>query len=176
VAREALILDEAVANGSDFTPLPAAWYDVEIDEVEEKESTSAKNPGKPMYKYKLKVVGGDHDGRILFVTACLWNEAIFTQVDIQKALGIEPEDLGNGKKKFVIADEDDLVGKELKVRVVLKDKYVKPGEEAELDEDGNPVKDNEVKSFKARGATSPAAAKGGKAKGTAKKADGGFDL
>jgi hypothetical protein len=175
VAREALILDEAVANGSsDFKPLPAAWYDVEIDEVEEKESTSTKNPGKPMYKYKLKVVGGDHDGRILFVTACLWQEAIYTQVDIQKALGIEPEDLGNGKKKFVIADEDDLVGKELKVRVIQKDKYVKPGEQPEKNEDGSLVQDNEVKSFKARGAATPGTK--AKAKAGAKQSDGSFAL
>lgn len=176
MAREALILDENVAAGSDFAPIPAGWYKVEIEEVEEKEAKSEKNLGKPMYNYKLKVVGGDHDGRMLFVTACLWKEAIFTQVNIQKAVGIAPAEAVNGKVPFAIADEDDLIGKEMLVRVIQKDKYTKPGEDPETNPDGSLVQDNEVKSFKPAGATSPAAAKGSKAKGTAKKADGGFDL
>lgn len=176
MAREALILDESVAAGSDFAPLPAAWYKVEIEDVEEKESKSSKNLGKPMYKYKLKVVGGDHDGRMLFVQACLWKEAIFTQVNIQKAVGIAPAEPVNGKVPFIIADEDDLIGKEMLVRVIQKDKYVAEGEDPEVDENGQPVKDNEVKSFKPAGATSPAAAKGGKAKAGAKQSDGTFAL
>lgn len=172
MAREALILDEKTVAGTDFAPLPAAWYNVEIEEVEAREVKSGKNEGKEMYNYKLKVVGGDHDGRFLFVNACLWKEAIFTQVNIQQATGLSEK----GDTKFQIADEDDLVGKEMKVRVIQKDKYVKPGEEPELDEEGNPVKDNEVKSFKSINATSPAASKGGgKAKG-AKTASGDFSL
>jgi hypothetical protein len=176
VAREAIIIDESVAAGStQFKALPAGWYHVEIEEVEERESKSAKNAGKPMYNYKMKVVGGDHDGRKFFVTACLWKEAIFTQVDIQKALGIPLAEAEDGKVRFEIAEEDDLIGKELKVRLKVKDKYVKPGEEAELDEEGKPLKDNEANGFKSLDSVSPGAAKA-KAKGTKKSADGEFDL
>lgn len=168
MAREALIIDEEVANGGGtFKPLPAGWYTVEIEDVEEKESKSAKNLGKPMFNYKFKVIGGDHDGRKIFTTACLWKEAIFTQRDIQAALGLYKR----GETSFQIADEDQLIGKELKIRVVVKDKYVKPGEEPELDEDGEPVKDNEVKGFGPVAGAAPAAGK----KAGAKKA-GGFDL
>jgi len=174
VAREALIIDEDVATGGTFAPLPKDWYHVEIEDVEEKESKSQKNLGKPMFNYKLKVIGGDFDGRKLFVQSCLWMEAIFTQRDIQAAIGYasmsEPD--GSGKRKFTIADEDELIGKELKVYVIVKDKYVKPGEEAEKNPDGSLVQDNEVKKFAPlAGTAGPAAAK----KAGAKKA-GGFAL
>ena len=177
MAREAIIIDEATAEGSStFAPLPAAWYDVVIEEVEAVEVQNGKNAGKEMFKYKFKVEGGDHDGRILFSNSCLWQGALFTQVDIQKAVGIAQPEAKNGKVAFQIAEEDDLIGKELKVRVIQKPKFVKEGEEPELDEEGNPVKANEVKSYKARGANSPAAAKGGKAKAGAKQSDGSFAL
>jgi hypothetical protein len=167
VARAVIDLNEEVANGGGtFAPLPAAWYHVEIEDVEAREVKAGKNAGKEMYNYKLKVVGGDFDGRKLFVNACLWPEAIFTQRDIQAALGLYKR----GETKFEVADEDELIGKELVVQVVLKDKYVKPGEVAEKDEQGNLVQDNEVKKFKAVGGSAPAAKKSG-----AKKA-GGFDL
>lgn len=168
MAREALIIDEEVANGGGtFKPIPAAWYHVEIEDVEVREVKSGKNAGKEMFNYKLKVIGGDYDGRKLFVNACLWKEAIFTQRDIQAALGLYKR----GETKFEIADEDQLIGKELKARVVQKAKFVKPGEDPELDEDGNPVKDNEVKGFGPLAGAAPGATK----KAGAKKA-GGFDL
>ena len=175
MAREALIIDEDVATGGTFAPLPKDWYHVEIEDVEEKESKSAKNLGKPMYNFKLKVIGGDFDGRKLFFQSCLWAEAIFTQRDLQAAIGYkslsEPD--GTGKRKFITADEDELIGKELKVYVIVKPKYVKPGEEAEKNADGTPVEDNEVKKFAPLAGTTvgPAAAK----KAGAKKA-GGFAL
>ena len=174
MAREALIIDEDVATGGAFTPLPKDWYHVEIEDVEEKESKSAKNLGKPMYNFKLKVIGGDFDGRKLFFQSCLWTEAIFTQRDVQKAIGYASlgEPNAQGKRPFNIADEDELIGKELKVYVIVKDKFVKDGEEPEVNPDGTLVQDNEVKKFAPlAGTTGPAAAK----KAGAKKA-GGFAL
>lgn len=162
MAREALIIDEDVATGGTFAPLPKDWYHVEIEDVEEKESKSTKNLGKPMFNYKLKVIGGDFDGRKLFFQSCLWTEAIFTQRDVQKAIGYpslgEPD--AKGRRPFQIADEDELIGKELKVYVIVKDKYVKPGEEAEKNPDGSLVQDNEVKKFAPlAGPAAPAAGK-----------------
>ena len=165
MAREALLLDENVATGGAFKPLPKAWYHVEIDDVEEREVKNGKNVGKEMYGYKFKVVGGDFDGRYLFTQSCLWAEAIFTQRDIQKAVGYEGlgEPNAQGKRPFSIADTDELIGKELQVYVVIKDKFVKPGEDPEEDEDGNPLQDNEVKRFAPLKGSAPAA-------GTKKKA------
>ena len=174
MAREALIIDEDVATGGTYAPLPKAWYHVEIEDVDEVQVKAGKNIGKDMYKYTFKVVGGDFDGRKLFTQACLWAEAIFTQRDIQKAIGIEPPAAVNGKVPFVIADTDELIGKELKISVIVKDKFVKPGEEAETNPDGSTVQDNEVKRFApltAGSTASPAAKKAG----GAKKA-GQFDL
>lgn len=174
MAREALIIDEDVATGGTFAPLPKGWYHVEIDDVEEREVKAGKNKGKEMYGYKFKVVGGDFDGRKLFTQSCLWAEAIFTQRDIQKAVGIAAPAAVNGKVPFIIADTDELIGKELKVMVIVKDKFVKDGEEPETNPDGTPVQDNEVKRFApltAGSTASPAAKKAG----GAKKA-GQFDL
>ncbi len=171
MAREALIIDEDVATGGTFKPLPQDWYHVEIEDVEEVASKSEKNVGKPMYKYKFKIIGGELDGRKTFTQACLWPEAIFTQRDIQKALGIALAPAENGKVKFAIADEDELIGKELKIYVIVKEKFVKKGETQELDADGEPLQDNEVKKFAPLKGATPAAAK----KAGAKKA-GGFDL
>lgn len=173
MAREALIIDEETATGGNFAPLPQAWYHVEIEDVEEVASKSAKNLGKPMYKYKFKVIGGEQDGKKAFTQACLWPEAIFTQRDIQKAIGYQSlgERNAQGKIPFLTAEEDELIGKELKVYIIVKDKFVKAGEEAELDVDGKPVQDNEVKKFAPLAGATPAAGK----KAGAKKA-GGFDL
>jgi hypothetical protein len=176
VAREALIIDEDVATGGAFTPLPKAWYHVEIEDVEETTSKSAKNLGKDMYKYKFKVIGGDLDGRKVFTQACLWKEAIFTQRDIQAAIGYASlgEPNAKGQRPFNIADTDELIGKELKIYVIVKDKFVKEGEEPEENPDGSLVQDNEVKKFAPLSANSTASPAVKKA-GGAKKA-GQFDL
>lgn len=171
MAREALIIDEDIATGGDFQPLPKGWYEVEIEDVDEVQVKSGKNEGKDMYKYKFKVIGGDYDNRKLFTQACLWNEAIFTQRDIQKALGIPLGKTENGKVAFIIADTDDLIGKELKVRVIVKDKFVKEGEEPDEDADGNPLQDNEIKGYAPlKGAATAAPAAGRKKKAGAAQA------
>lgn len=177
MAREALLIDESVATGGAFKPLPKAWYHVEIEDVEEREVKQGKNKGREMYGYKFKVVGGDYDGRYLFTQSCLWLEAIFTQRDIQKAIGFESlgEPNKDGKRPFTIADTDELIGKELKVYVIVKDKFVKDGEEPEEDEDGNVLQDNEVKRFAPLKSEGGAAKAPGKAKKGASKA-GEFDL
>lgn len=169
MARAVIELNEEVANGGGtFKPIPADWYTVEIEDVEVREVKAGKNAGKEMYNYKLKVVGGDYDGRKLFANACLWSEAIFTQRDIQAATGLYTR----GETKFAIADEDELIGKELRVMVIQKDKHTKDGETPEKNEDGSLVQDNEVKKYKALNEPAgPAAAK----KAGAKKA-GGFAL
>lgn len=174
MAREALLIDEDVATGGAFKPLPKAWYHVEIEEVDEVQVKAGKNKGKDMYKYKFRVIGGDFDKRVLFTQSCLWAEAIFTQRDIQKAIGYPSigEPNAEGKRPFITADEDELIGKELQVYVVIKPKHVKEGEEPEVDEDGNELEDNEIKRYAPlKGATPAAGAK----KAGAKKA-GGFDL
>lgn len=168
MAREALIIDEDVATGGGFAPLPKGWYTVEIDEVDETTSKSTKNLGKDMYKYKFKIIEGEFAGRKLFTQSCLWAEAIFTQRDVQKAIGFQSlgEPNAQGKRPFIIADPDELIGKELKVYLVIKDKYVPEGEEPEEDENGEPLKENEVKRFAPVKGSTPAAA--GKKKGASK--------
>ena len=116
--RIVLDLDGDLAQGSgNFEPLPEGWYDVIIDDVEARTSKSDKNSGKPMYGYKFKVEGGDFDGRIVFTNACLWKEAIFTQRDIQQAIGTWES--GNGKLE--INTPEELIGQTLKIKVAIRE-------------------------------------------------------
>lgn len=58
---------------SGYDPLPNGTYDVVVDDCEEVESTT----GKPMIKWTLKVLGGEYDGRKLFVNTVLTPEAMW---------------------------------------------------------------------------------------------------
>lgn len=42
--------------------LPTGWYDVEVAEI----SMGKTSSGNPKFAVRLRVVGGEHDGRILF--------------------------------------------------------------------------------------------------------------
>lgn len=169
MARITLNLDEKTANGGgEFPILPVGWYNVEILEVEDKASGSVKNNGKPMYNYKVEILDGDSAGRKLFINACLWAEAIFTQRDIQKALGLWEA----GDTSFEVAEIEELEGQKLQVFVSTKDKFFKPDVPEEERYEVDPVtgekvhiKDNEVKKYRAIGgaAGKPAAKKTAKA-------------
>lgn len=82
------LMDEATAGGGSFEPLPIGDYNVVIDEA----SHTTTQSGKLMFKTKMKVEGGPHDGRFV------WNQFVispespnalsifFTQM---KALGLD---------------------------------------------------------------------------------------
>lgn len=142
--------DTEATTGDSFEPLPEGWYDAVIDEVEEAESKSAKNLGKPMYVVDYKIEGGDFDGRTKREWACLWEGALFTIVSLQKAIG-RPETVSDGKLEVMSADE--LVGKRLKLRIKHK-------EETYVDKEGQSVtatRDNIQSRAVIGGASKPAA-------------------
>lgn len=109
-----------------FTPAPAGWYPVEIEEIETRESKSAKNPGKPFYSIKFKSVDEDRFKGRFFDNVMLWQGAHYDIVAIGKALGLI-ESAGD----FSIPTEDELLGKELEVRVVIEKYTNRDDEEAE---------------------------------------------
>lgn len=118
-----------------FEPAAPGWYHVEIDEVELKESKSQKNPGKPFYSLKYKSVDEDKFKGKFFDNVMLWNGAHFSLVGLAKALGLI-ESAG----ELVVPTEDELIGKELLVKVAIED-YV--------NRDGEDAKRNSVKAYKA---------------------------
>lgn len=143
--------------GRSFEPVAEGWYDVTIDNVEEKDSQSAKNAGKPMYVVDFKSLDERFTGSQR-TYACLWYEARFTIVDLSKAVGF-PVTEG----EFTVRDADEFIGKELQIKLAIEDYTNKDGEAA---------KRNTIKGFKALGGSKPAAKKA-PAKG---KAAGGFAL
>jgi Protein of unknown function (DUF669) len=56
------LMKEAEAGGGSFEPLPIGEYSVVIDEATHSQTQS----GKLMFKAKMKVEGGPHDGRIVW--------------------------------------------------------------------------------------------------------------
>lgn len=153
------ITDEDVA-GKSFEPVPADWYDVTIDNVEEAESKSEKNNGKPMYVVYFKSLDERFNGTQR-THACLWYEARFTIIDLMKATGFKVE-----AGELSIPDADEFIGKELAIKLTVEDYTNKDGEEA---------KRNNVKSFRALG-TAPKTAAGAKKAAAKGKASGGFAL
>lgn len=152
------ITEEDVA-GRSFEPAPAGWYDVTVDNVEEAESKSEKNSGKPMYVVDFKSLDESFVGKQR-TYACLWYEARFTIVDLMKATGFKVV-----AGELEIPDADDFIGKELSIKLAVEDYKTKEGEDA---------KRNAIKGFRALGGATKAPAKG---KTAAKgKAAGGFAL
>lgn len=156
-ARISFDLSAEDAAGSTFSVAPAGDYDVVIDNVEEAESKSAKNAGKPMYVVYFKSLDESFTGTQR-TYACLWYEARYTIIDLMKATGFKVE-----AGKLEVPDADEFIGKEVTIKLDVETYTNKDGEEAER---------NSVKSIKAIGGKK-ATAKKAPAKG---KAAGGFAL
>lgn len=167
--RIILNLDAESANteaGASFEPLPKGWYTVEIDEVDDSRTVGSGDwKGEISRNYKFKVIDGDYSGRIIFANAIIsakrggknqsspldWSHG---QKAIQKALGSTWE---KGQEQFEVFSADEMVGKELKVKVGIRSYANKEGEEVET---------NDVKSYLSVDGTSPSASK----------KSGGFEL
>jgi Protein of unknown function (DUF669) len=108
------MLAEADAGGSNYDPLPVGDYTVVIDEA----SHTTSQSGKLMFKTKMKVEGGPHNGRLV------WNQFVISP-ESPKALGIffsQMKALGLGKDFFEAQPSEDvvvnsLVGKRANVTV-----------------------------------------------------------
>jgi hypothetical protein len=98
---------------SNFSPIPAGWYQGRITEADLKPT----NDGSGQYiKLRLDVVGPTHEGRVLFSNINIRNanpkaEEIGLQQlgDISRALGLP-----------AISDTDQLIGGTLQIKVAIK--------------------------------------------------------
>lgn len=124
-----------------FEPIPAGWYTCTISDGELVESKSTKNKGKPMYELQFTVNEGQHEGRKVRTFACLWSGALYTIVNLMKALGYEVEE-----GDLEVPEIDELLGRDVLVKVAKTPKRTvtaPDGSTKEYDEG------NEVKGFKA---------------------------
>src|SRR5260370_27495528 len=84
------------SSGDGTGYLPSGSYHTIITEVEFAESQSEANPGKPLLKFIATVQDGPYADRELKWTACCWEGALYTIINLLKALGMY-EDANKGK-------------------------------------------------------------------------------
>lgn len=161
-----------------FKLTPEGWYQVEIDDCDENESSN----GNPQYIVKYKSLDESFKGTI-------WDYVTITQAAIQnihslvRATGF-PVPTKDKPGKFVIPETDELIGKELQIEIIHEGDW-----KGATDDDGNVIKRAKVR-FGGRKkigekvgkapakATTAKAATGAKAKANAssKTATEGFSL
>lgn len=91
------------------------YYDVLIEKVTETQSgPKSKSPGSPMYSIRLKIQdAGPAQGRVMTTSACLWYEARFTIIQLNKSIGMEIDD----GTDFVYGDPFEYEGQTTAIRV-----------------------------------------------------------
>lgn len=85
------------SNTADFEPLPVDLYEIEVKEVQLKNS---KTKGEPMLSLKLEVIAGEYVGRSIFTNLMLVGRGLGITKQAFKALQIPAGEL----------DTDDVVG------------------------------------------------------------------
>jgi hypothetical protein len=131
---------ELASEARDFTPLPAGKYHVTMSDVTvERCGPKSKNPGKPYYGIELTVQDGKYEGRKLFTNCMLFSPALYTLVQILKALGL-PTD---GK----VPTPDELQGQHFIVSVKNMVNQYKVEQDGWSPEDGPKPRKNEVGAF-----------------------------
>ena len=112
------VIPDEEENSNDFEPIPAAWYPLEIDSAEIKDTK--RGDGKYV-QLEVTVLGNNHAGRKLWPTITLQNIN-------EKAVAIGRKELaqiGHALRLKVITDCTDLVGGRLmgKVKVTNDEQY-----------------------------------------------------
>lgn len=137
--------EELSSEAREFTPIPSGKYVCTITDWELKRSNSEKNKGKPYWALTLRINDDNekYAGRKLFANVMLFAGALYSYVQLAKALG---GDFETSLKSGQIPHGDQLVGKEVTAVVVKKvDKYkIDQGEWTEGEP--KPMK-NEVSGF-----------------------------
>jgi hypothetical protein len=140
------------AEAKSFDILPKGIYrvtitSVDLEEVKNPPAPGKKdNRGKPMYNFQFTVVesGNEaHDkyaGQSAFTRACLWEGALYTIINISKAIKMEgvPDSEGT---PWEIPAADEYLGEELLIKVVVQpERTVDTFEGKKTYDEGNDVK------------------------------------
>ena len=96
---------------SGFEPIPEGTYNAVVVEVEPRTSQA----GKPYLNWKLRLQGGEYDGRTVFYTTSLQPQSLWNLKDALIALGFPKEQLNSPEFQL---DTNDLL--QLECCVVIK--------------------------------------------------------
>jgi len=129
---------EKEATSEVRTPVPRGEYHVKITDIELREcGENSKNPGSPYWGIEFTVQEGVHAERKLWSNCMLFSPALYTFAQLMKAL-----DYNISAGDFLVPDAEDLIGRDVVVRVIIKP------------QDGDYDERNEVKGIKAWGTAS----------------------
>jgi hypothetical protein len=107
---------EASAEGRSTQLLPRGDYHVKVTEGSIEEcGPESRNPGKPYYKLECTIQSGPHAGRKLFTNAMLFEGALYTIVQIMKAMGLSVE-----PGEMMVPSINEIMGNDFIVGVVKK--------------------------------------------------------
>ena len=143
--------EELSSEARTFDPLPTGKYPVTITEWFPRVcGPESKNPGKPFWNIRFRVNEGPHEGRVLFANVMLFAGAMYSYVQLAKAIGT-PEFLSSidsdSDKREPIPHGDKLVGQDLVVYALkIKDNYAAKEQNWTPADGPYPMK-NEVKSY-----------------------------
>jgi hypothetical protein len=137
--------DEAASEGREFNPIPNGKYHVKITKLEERESKSEKNAGKPYWAATLVIQDGQYADRRLFANIMLFDGALYTLAQLLKAIG-EHDALKSGK----VPPAERFIGESIFAIVVKKRDEYKENQEKDANNGvlEAPIFKNEVTGFK----------------------------
>lgn len=142
--------EEAGSEARSLEALPGGKYPCTIVEWELKQSgPGAKHPGKPYWALRLRVNDGHkYEGRLFFPNVMLFEGALYSLAQLDKALAGSGSGWGEVTSTGVIPHGDTLIGKEVTAVVTRKvDKYkIEQGEWDPNSGEAKPVK-NDVSGF-----------------------------
>lgn len=111
--------DHAKNEMGNFTPIPEGTYDLVVNEATWKES--GKKPGNHYLNLQFKVLGGEHDGRVIFEAINLINASDQCKKAAQATLRQFLDASGwEGTTKPVTSDFPNMI---VKAHVVVGDEY-----------------------------------------------------
>jgi len=108
------VSDREDSAGS-YQPLPSGNFRCVITDVDPRESQSEANPGKPMLYFTMTVQDGPYAEREMGVNACLWEGALYTIINLLKAIG-EYENCKSADGLDIPDAPEFYLGRELNVR------------------------------------------------------------
>lgn len=142
--RVNLSAKEAASESRDQELIPIGKYLMAVSDVDTKEVTNPPkegkrdNRGKLYYAIELTVLGTDYDARKVWTNAMLFDGALYTMVNILKALGVpftgsdeNPTFQVPGYEPNVIPEPGWFLGKQMVVRVGHKKGTIKDRETGE---------------------------------------------
>lgn len=123
---------EATSESRDIAPLPNGKYLMAVTEITEEEcGPNSKNPGKPYYNLELTVQDGEYEDRKVFTNAMLFEGALYTIVQILKALDVPFQGTSfqvDGYDSNVVPDAEWFMGQQMVVSVFMVKGKLKQGE------------------------------------------------